>query len=57
MSRKRVAELDHSYTPGSPAKRMCSPKSSAAGVCLHVDSDSVSLEFCHHCADMAHGKY
>ena len=57
VSRKRVAELDHSYTPASLAKRMCSPKSSAAGVCLHVDSDSVSLEFCHHCADMAHGKY
>ena len=57
VSRKRVAELEHSYTPGFLAKRMCSSKSSAAGVCLHVDSDSVSLEFCHHCADMAHGKY
>ena len=56
VSRKRVAELDHDYTPGTPAKQVCSqPQSSTAGVCLHVDSDSVSLEFCHHCADMAHG--
>lgn len=53
MSRKRVAELDHSYFP---AKKECSqPLPSAAGVCLHVDNDHVSLEFCRHCADMAHG--
>lgn len=52
-SRKRTsAESDHDY---SSTKRQClqlqtEPK---AGVCLHVDSNGVSLEFCHHCSEMS----
>ena len=54
ISRKRVAELDHSYVP-SKKRHLEGPSASTAGVCLHVDSDNVSLEFCHHCAKMAKG--
>lgn len=50
-SQKRSAEMDHSYTPSS--KKQCTQPLSSAGVCLHVDSDKVSLEFCHHCAQNA----
>ena len=35
----------------SPLSSSSSPP--AAGVCLHVHSDSVSVEFCDHCAKMA----
>lgn len=54
ISRKRVAEHDHSYTPLKKGRHDGRPASlRPAGVCLHVDSGNVSLEFCHHCADMA----
>lgn len=52
LSSKRSAEMDHSYTPN---KKQCSRSLSTAGVCLHVDNDNVSLEFCHHCAQKAKG--
>lgn len=50
MSQKRSAEMDHSYTPN---KKQCSQPLTSAGVCLHVDDDNVSLEFCYHCAKKA----
>ncbi|XP_076456153.1 uncharacterized protein LOC143290524 [Babylonia areolata] len=55
VSRKRVAELDHSYTPVKKGRHAEHP-TRRSGVCLHVDSNNVSLEFCHHCAEMACGK-
>ncbi|KAL8570198.1 hypothetical protein ACOMHN_030993 [Nucella lapillus] len=55
LCRKRVAELDHSYTPVKKARHAGPVQSSGSGVCLHVDNDNVSLEFCHHCAHMAKG--
>lgn len=55
VSRKRVAELDHSYTPMKKTRHAGPSQSSRSGVCLHVDSNNVSLEFCHHCANMAKG--
>ncbi|XP_041371822.1 probable basic-leucine zipper transcription factor F isoform X2 [Gigantopelta aegis] len=50
QSRKRSAALDHCYDTESPSKR---PRPSTAGICLHVDKDDVSLEFCSHCSRMA----
>ena len=46
--RKRSAALEHSYDSEPPLKRPAT-----AGVCLHVDKDDVSLEFCSHCSSMA----
>ena len=42
--RKRSADLDHDYE--MPSKRT----KKTAGVCLHVDSNNVSLEFCAQCS-------
>ncbi|KAL3837368.1 hypothetical protein ACJMK2_022731 [Sinanodonta woodiana] len=46
---KRCAEHDHSY---ENAKRLCAAERTA-GVCLHVDKEDISLEFCAHCARSA----
>lgn len=46
LSSKRNAEEDHDYE--SPAK-----KCRKGGVCLHVEGENVSLEFCSRCAKMA----
>ncbi|XP_046570344.1 uncharacterized protein LOC124278623 isoform X1 [Haliotis rubra] len=48
-SRKRSAAMDHDYTPSKKSKQ----SHSTAGVCLHVDNDTVSLEFCSKCSKMA----
>nr|QYU73845.1 cyclic AMP response element binging protein [Sinohyriopsis cumingii] len=49
MHQKRSAEHDHSY---ENAKRLCAAQQTA-GVCLHVDKEDVSLEFCAQCARSA----
>lgn len=46
--RKRAASHDHDYQ--GPVKRS---KTTTAGVCLHVNNDSASLEFCSKCSVMA----
>lgn len=46
--RKRAASHDHDYQ--GPVKRA---KTTTAGVCLHVNNDSASLEFCSKCSAMA----
>lgn len=46
---KRSAAMDHDYTPNKKSKQ----SHSTAGVCLHVDNDTVSLEFCAKCSKMA----
>ena len=55
--RKRQACLDHDYQ--LPAKKLRvslhNQKKLGGGVCLHVDKDQVSLEFCSKCAKMANG--
>lgn len=51
ITRKRAAEMDHSYTPKKPCHSM---SASTAGICLHVDEGKVSLELCHLCARMSH---
>ncbi len=58
FSRKRSADLDHDYGERSQVPAKKSRKSGAmpalsGGVCLHVDKDDVSIEFCHHCARKA----
>ena len=57
FSRKRSADLDHDYGEKPAVKK---PKRSAVpvvsgGVCLHVDKNDVSIEFCHHCAKKFRG--
>ena len=57
FSRKRSADLDHDYGEKPAVKK---PKRSAVpavsgGVCLHVDKNDVSIEFCHHCAKRSKG--
>ncbi|KAK3597229.1 hypothetical protein CHS0354_004981 [Potamilus streckersoni] len=46
---KRNTEHDHSY---ENAKRLCAAQQTA-GVCLHVDEEDISLEFCKRCARSA----
>lgn len=48
--RKRNAGFDHDYS-GVPSKRARTTKT--AGVCVHVDEGTVSLEFCSKCASMS----
>ena len=57
FSRKRSADLDHDYGEKPAVKK---PRRSAVpvvsgGVCLHVDKNDVSIEFCHHCAKKSKG--
>lgn len=50
FSRKRsAAELDHDY-PTQKCAKINEAKVNTAGVCLHVDSDNISIEFCSHCS-------
>ncbi len=57
--RKRLAlDADHDYGRPTPAKRKFAEPSNVSrkasgGVCLHVDSNKVSMEFCAKCASMA----
>lgn len=57
VSRKRSLALDHDYGVGSSSKkRKTHPDvKMSGGVCLHVDKDNVSLEFCSKCSKMANG--
>ena len=52
FSRKRSADLDHDYgeRPAPKKSRRSVVPSVSGGVCLHVDKNDVSIEFCHHCA-------
>ncbi|XP_013379617.1 uncharacterized protein LOC106151077 [Lingula anatina] len=50
---KRAANLDHDYRKPSKRARTVAP---SGGICLHVDKDNVSLEFCPKCALMASGE-
>lgn len=50
VNRKRNAGFDHDYS-GVPSKRARATKT--AGVCVHVDKGTVSLEFCSKCATMS----
>ncbi|XP_066300271.1 CREB/ATF bZIP transcription factor-like [Branchiostoma lanceolatum] len=51
-NRKRKAgEKDHDYSKGKKKKNT----DNSGGVCLHVNKDQVSLEFCSKCAHMAVG--
>lgn len=50
INRKRGSNHDHDY--GS-SKRSRTSAGKTAGVCLHVDQGTVSLEFCSKCASMA----
>ncbi|BFZ22766.1 hypothetical protein BsWGS_25805 [Bradybaena similaris] len=52
-SRKRGYENDHSYnlTDGRPGKKV--KEESKAGVCLHVNDGTASLEFCGHCSSLS----
>ncbi|KAK6182603.1 hypothetical protein SNE40_010250 [Patella caerulea] len=57
-SRKRGLKSDHTYDSKRQRFEYIEATSSAdhpktAGVCLHVDDDIVSLEFCSHCSNMA----
>ena len=57
FSRKRSADLDHDYGEKPTVKK---PRRSvvpavSGGVCLHVDKNDVSIEFCHHCAKRSKG--
>ncbi|XP_050405788.1 CREB-H transcription factor homolog let-607 [Patella vulgata] len=57
-SRKRGLKSDHTYDSKRPRFESIEATSSTdhsktAGVCLHVDNDIVSLEFCSHCSNMA----
>ena len=44
---------DHDY--GKPPVKKARKQGMSGGVCLHVDSSSVSMEFCSQCAQMARG--
>ncbi|XP_043927109.1 CREB/ATF bZIP transcription factor [Protopterus annectens] len=48
---KECSETDHDYA--LPRKRAKTREESSAGVCLHVDKDQVSVEFCSKCAQSA----
>lgn len=50
FSRKRGADLDHDYSNADVKKARVSK---SAGVCLHVENENVSIEFCAKCASMA----
>jgi FtsZ-binding cell division protein ZapB len=51
LRRKRGADLDHDYHNSAKFAKKSGKKT--AGICLHVDQGSVSLEFCSKCASMA----
>ena len=56
--KRRATELDHDYgaRPASKRSRVVTKDVAASGgVCLHVDKDSTSLEFCSRCSKMANG--
>jgi len=60
--RKRSSSDDHDYGQGEKRSRSMSTGStqnnvknqSTGGVCLHVSNQSLSLEFCHMCAQKSH---
>lgn len=52
--RKRGASHDHDY---QGRVMRSSKKAKTAGVCLHVENENVSLEFCSSCSKNAQGSY
>ncbi|XP_059141699.1 cyclic AMP-responsive element-binding protein 3-like protein 3-A [Physella acuta] len=52
FTRKRL--LDNIPVSGEPTVEAPCKKEKKAGVCLHVNGDEFSLEFCAHCSSQAH---
>lgn len=54
VAKKSFAE-DHDYGQSAPKRLKSSADHISGGVCLHVENENVSLEFCSSCARMAKG--
>jgi len=53
-SRKRAASTEHDHDYGTSHKKVkTSSETATGGICLHVNQENVSLEFCPTCARMA----